>query len=268
MDNLRFISFASGSSGNCFFVGNTFQGILIDAGIGMRTIRKRLKEIGMNVSSILGIFITHDHFDHVKAVKSLAEKYVTPIYATEAVHEAFCHAPFGSELPVTVRKIIRKETPVVINDWKITAFEVPHDGVDNVGYSIEYNGKTVTLLTDLGHVSEQAARYIALSNYLVIEANYDDDMLTSGPYPKSLQERIRSNTGHLSNDSAGRFLADHFPQNLRSIFLCHLSHSNNLPELACNTVKRLLEEKGIIAGRDVELVALNRTTPSELYEFE
>jgi phosphoribosyl 1,2-cyclic phosphodiesterase len=268
MDKLRFISFASGSSGNCFFVGNASQGILIDAGIGVRTIKKRLKEIGLDFSNILGVFITHDHFDHVKSVIPLGEKLFIPLYATAETHQSINQLQQTTEQFRASQRVIQKEIPKILGDWKITAFEVSHDGTDNVGYTVEYKGKTFTLATDLGYVSESSAPHIANTNYLVLEANYDEEMLSNGPYPYILQERIRSNTGHLSNSEAGKFIAENYSEKLEYIYLCHLSHSNNLPDLAYCTVSELLAEKGIVAGRDVQLVTLERTSPSKLYVFE
>lgn len=268
MDRLRFISFASGSNGNCFFVGNGTQGILIDAGIGIRTMKKRLKEIGMDFSSILGVFITHDHFDHIKSVKPLAEKLMIPVYSTAPTLASISNLQQIGEQFTASRRIIHKEEPVVIGDWKVTAFEVSHDGTDNVGYKIEYKGKIFTLATDLGYVCENSARHISSADYLVIEANYDEEMLTNGPYPYLLQERIRSKTGHLSNSDAGRFLAENYSEKLKYIYLCHLSHSNNLPDLAYCTVSEMLSEKGVVVGQDVELVTLERTSPSKLYVFD
>lgn len=262
MDKLRFISFASGSSGNCFFVGNAREGILIDAGIGIRTIKKELKEIGLDFSHLLGVFITHDHFDHVKAIQSLKEKYFVPVFATSGIH----HVLQNESVPN--RQILEKNVPIHIKEWTITAFEISHDGTDNVGYTIEYCGKKFTLLTDLGYVCENASRHIAQADYLVIEANYDEEMLETGFYPPLLKARIRSNKGHLSNSDAGQFLADNMPPKLKHIYLCHLSHSNNLPELAYCTVSDLLAEKGIVVGRDVELVTLDRTSPSKLYIYD
>ncbi|MBP1640269.1 MAG: metallo-beta-lactamase superfamily hydrolase [Bacteroidetes bacterium] len=268
MDRLRFISFASGSNGNCFFVGNASQGILIDAGIGIRTMKKRLKEIGMDFSDILGVFITHDHFDHIKSVKPLVEKMLVPIYGTKETLSSITQLQQMGEQFQAGQRVISKEEPVIIGDWRVTAFEVSHDGTDNVGYCVEYKDKVFTLATDLGYVCENSARHIAEANYLVLEANYDEEMLANGPYPYMLQERIRSNTGHLSNSDAGRFLADNYSEKLEYIYLCHLSHSNNLPELAYCTVSELLSDKGIIIGKDVELVTLERTSPSKLYVFD
>jgi phosphoribosyl 1,2-cyclic phosphodiesterase len=124
------------------------------------------------------------------------------------------------------------------------------------------------LLTDLGYICKNAAHHISRADYLVIEANYDEEMLDHGSYPTMLKNRIRSNKGHLSNSDAGRFLAENMQPNLKYIYLCHLSHSNNLPDLAYCTVSDLLAEQGIVVGRDVELVTLDRTSPSKLYIFD
>jgi phosphoribosyl 1,2-cyclic phosphodiesterase len=262
MDKLRFICFASGSSGNCFFIGNAHEGILIDAGIGIRTIKRELKAIGLEFSNLLGVFITHDHFDHVKAIQPLKEKYFVPVFATSIIHEVL------QLEPVPERQILEKNVPIHIKEWTITAFAISHDGTDNVGYTLEYDGKRFTLLTDLGYICENAAHHISQADYLVIEANYDEEMLDHGSYPTMLKNRIRSNKGHLSNSDAGRFLADNMQPNLKYIYLCHLSHSNNIPDLAYCTVSDLLAEQGIVVGRDVELVTLDRTSPSKLYIFD
>lgn len=261
MERLRFISFASGSNGNCFFVGNGAEGILIDAGIGIRSIRKGLKSIGLDFSNLLGVFVTHDHFDHIKAVMALNEKFHVPVYATAPIHERL------QQSSVAPQYILQKEKVLSIKDWEIIPFEVSHDGTDNVGYSIRYRQQTFTLLTDLGIICERAARHIAMSDYLVIEANYDDQMLEKSAYPEYLKNRIRCKTGHMSNTDTANFLANHFPEKLKSVFLCHLSHFNNLPELAYCTVSESFEQKGIVVGQDVELYTLERNVPSRLFIF-
>ncbi|MGC9151023.1 MAG: MBL fold metallo-hydrolase [Microbacter sp.] len=261
MEKLRFISFASGSTGNCFFIGNGFEGILIDAGIGIRSIRKGLKNIGLDFANILGVFVTHDHFDHIKAVAPLTEKFHVPMYATLPVYQRL------SQGAIAPQCILEKEVPVHLHDWEITAFEVSHDGTDNVGYTIQYRQQTFTLLTDLGFICERAARHIAMADYLVIEANYDEQMLEQSAYPDYLKNRIRSKTGHMSNADTAHFLSNHFPEKLKSVFLCHLSHFNNLPDLAYCTVSESFEQKGIVVGRDVELYTLDRNLPSQLFVF-
>ncbi len=152
--------------------------------------------------------------------------------------------------------------------FAITAFEVPHDGTDNVGYCINIDGKIFSFLTDLGHITPTAAEYICKANYLVLEANYDEEMLKMGPYPQYLKERIAGPNGHMSNRETADFLAENINESLKYIWLCHLSKDNNHPELAYKTVELSLRNKGIIVGKDVQVIALKRNTPSDIYEFE
>ena len=211
---VRFISLASGSSGNCYYIGTEKYGILIDAGIAVRTIKKGLKEAGINMEMIRAVFVTHDHADHIKAVGGLGEKLNIPIYTTARIHEGI-----------------------------------------NKSYC----------MTEKLHSS---VRYLEKQQPMQLEANYDDEMLRMGTYPQYLKERITGRTGHMSNIDTAEFLAENFTEHLQYIWLCHLSKDNNHPELAYKTVEWKLREKGIIVGKDVQLCALKRTTPSELYEFE
>ena len=165
-------------------------------------------------------------------------------------------------------RYIYKEEPLIFEDFKITAFEVPHDGTDNVGYCMEIGGQVFSFLTDLGYITPTAAKYICMANHLIIEANYDDEMLKMGPYPQHLKERIASPNGHMCNRETAEFLAENMNEGLRHIWLCHLSKDNNHPELALKTVEFILRGKGIIVGKDVQLAALKRNTPSEYHEFE
>lgn len=265
---IKFISLASGSSGNCYYIGTEKYGILIDAGIAVRTIKKNLKEVGIGIETIRGVFITHDHADHIKAVGGLGEKLNIPIYTTARIHEGINRSYCMTEKLHSSVRYLEKNQPMYLEDFKIESFEVPHDGTDNVGYCIEIDGKTFSFLTDLGEITPIAANYIRKANYLILEANYDEEMLKMGTYPAYLKERIASHTGHMSNTDTAEFLANNISKKLKYIWLCHLSKDNNHPELAYKTVEWKLKEKGIIAGRDVQLYALKRTTPSELYEFE
>lgn len=267
MDRLRFQSFGSGSSGNCYFIGNASCGILIDAGIGVRTIRKYLKNIGLDFENIWGVFVTHDHADHIKAVGSIAEKHHVPVYSTKKVHEGIQRSYAVTEKLYTNKKFIEKGDTIEVGPFRITAFEVSHDATDSVGYTVEYKEKRFTFATDLGYISESAGKHLETAHYLVLEANYDDQMLKKGPYPAYLKSRIIAETGHLSNDQAGLFLASNYKEHLKHVFLCHLSRENNLPEIAYTTVQNYLEEKEIIVGKHLELVTLDRLNPSELYIF-
>ena len=165
--NLRFLSLASGSSGNCYYLGNDEYGILIDAGIGIRTIKKHLKEHNIPFENIVGLCITHDHADHTKSAGCLGEKYFIPVYTTKDIlagMNRYCM----TEKIYTACHPICKEVPFEIRDFKITSFEVPHDGTDNVGYFIEYGDRKFAFATDLGHIPPGVAHYLRKANYLVI----------------------------------------------------------------------------------------------------
>lgn len=265
---LSFLSLASGSSGNCYYLGTTEYGMLIDAGIGIRTIRKVLKDKSIDFSKIIAILITHDHADHIKTVGCLGEKFCIPVYTTQDVHRGIDKSRYVEETLNASRKVIEKETPFTIRDFRITAFEVPHDSTDNVGYYIEYGNHKFTFATDVGHITQTVSKYMSMANHLIIEANYDEEMLMFGSYPAFLKERVASPTGHLSNREAAEFLASHYHSHLKDIWLCHLSRDNNHPELAYKTIDIRLFQEGVRVGKDVNLVALKRTTPSDIFEFE
>lgn len=263
------MSLSSGSSGNCYYLGTEEYGILIDAGIPVKVIKSFLENVGIEFSSIMAVFVTHDHADHIKSLGTLGEKYWLPIYATERTHVGINNNYCMSEkLTPRSARYLQKEVPFQFRDFTITPFEVPHDGTDNVGYCVEIDGKCFCFVTDLGHITETVTRYVEKADYLIMEANYDEDMLAMGHYPKFLKDRITSPVGHLSNKTTAEFLASHITEHLKHVWLCHLSGENNHPEIAYKTVEFRLRDVGIIPGRDLELTALKRTTPSELYEFE
>lgn len=263
---VRFLSLGSGSSGNCYYLATNTCGILIDAGIGIRNIKKIFKDYALDLNSICAVLVTHDHADHIKAVGHLAKKHNIPIYSTQEIHRGISRSYCMTEkLDAIHTRFIHKEESFYIGDFCVTCFEVPHDGTDNVGYCISIGDKVFTFITDIGHITETAAQYIQRSNYLILEANYDDTMLQMGPYPPYLKARIAGPNGHMSNNEMARYLASHYPACLKRLWLCHLSKDNNHPELAYKTVEAALKEKGITAGKDVQVVPLKRTTPSELY---
>lgn len=266
---IRFMSIGSGSCGNCYYIGTGKRGILIDAGIPVKTIRQALKKENIPFESICGVFVTHDHADHIKSLGVVASKAMIPVFATKGVHEGITRN-YCITTPIDAQYVryIEKEQSVDFCDMRITAFEVPHDGTDNVGYCIEIGDKTFCFLTDLGCITETAAKYINKANYLVIEANYEEEMLAMGKYPKFLKDRVSSGTGHLSNQVTARFLADNFNEYLKYIWLCHLSEENNHPELAYKAVEMELRSHGVIPGKDVKVNVLKRATPSPLYHLD
>ena len=191
-----------------------------------------------------------------------------PIYTTEAIKNGMNRNYCMVDKIYSAHRPIVKEIPFKIKDFTITAFEVPHDGSDNVGFFISYGNLYFAFATDLGHITPTADKYLRQANYLVIESNYDEAMLRNGSYPLHLQRRILADSGHMDNARTAEYLARIYTPALRNIFLCHLSGDNNHPELAYKTVENRLYEEGIRVGKDVELVALTRNHPSELYTFE
>lgn len=265
---LNFISLGSGSSGNCYYLYTETEGLLIDAGVGIRTLKKHFREYGLSLAHIQNVLITHDHADHVKSVGSLSRDYGLPIYATHRVH-------VGIEKNYCVRckvsperlKLVEKGVAFRLGSFTVTPFNVPHDSLDNVGYQVQLGDITFCLLTDVGEVTDEMKPFINAANYLVIEANHDVEMLSGGPYPQHLKERILGKTGHLSNADCAEALAQNASENLRHVWLCHLSEENNHPELAKKTVEQTLRSYGIVAGKDFELEVLKRKSPTGVYEL-
>ncbi len=268
MDRLRFRSLASGSSGNCYFLGNASYGILIDAGVGVRSTRKFLKTMGLDFHNIWGVFITHDHADHIKAAGVIGEKHHVPIYSTREIHNGINRNYCVTQKLSSSQKFIEVGQEVRIGDFTVKAFPVSHDASDAVGYSVEYKGKTFTFATDLGFVGDEASEHLTNSDCIVLEANYDEFMLANGPYPLYLQERIKANTGHLCNMQTAEFLAEKYTDRWKYVFLCHLSKENNMPELAYATIVEHLKSQEIAFEEKTEIVPLERMEPSKMYIFD
>ena len=265
---LKFISFGSGSSGNCYFLYTENDGLLIDVGVGIRTLKKHFRDYGLSLAQVKHLLITHDHADHIKSVGSISHEYHLPVYATKAVHKGidrnYC---VQRKVADDLRRHVVTGTPMQLGDFKVTAFSVPHDASDNVGYMIEACGVTFCLMTDIGSVTDEMKEYIGKAQYLVIEANHDVEMLMQGPYPQHLKVRIQSETGHLDNTSCGEAIAQNMQEHLRQVWLCHLSEENNHPELARKTVESVLRSYGIVAGKDLQIDVLKRTMPTGIFEL-
>lgn len=262
-----FRCFASGSSGNCYYLGTLERGILIDAGISARLIQKHLRSMGLDFENIMGVLVTHDHADHIRAVGTLGERVHLPIYATPLIHEGIDRNYGVREKLKTSRRYFEKEQEWTLFDLTINTFSINHDSTECVGYVIDYNGQRFMIATDCGEPNEQMEAYIRTANHLVIEANHDEHMLLNGPYPTYLKERILSPRGHQSNVTCGELIARNYHEGLRNIWLCHLSLENNDPQVAYNTVADRLRDAGIVPGEDVYLKALERTTPSRIYRL-
>ena len=265
---LQFISLGSGSSGNCYLLYTDNDAILIDAGIGVRTMKKHFRDYGLSLSQIHYIILTHDHADHVKSVGSLSKELQLPVYATRNVYKGI-NGNWCVKNKVTgdLAKVIEPNNTFTLGDFTITPFIVPHDSFENVGYQIVVEGVTFCLITDAGSVTEEMKQFINAANYLVIEANHDVEMLKGGNYPQYLKERILGPRGHLSNYDCGKAIAENATLKLNHAWLCHLSDENNHPELAKKTVEQVLASYGIIAGVDFKIEVLKRKVPTGIYEL-
>lgn len=265
---LKFISFGSGSSGNCYYLYTETEGLLIDIGIGIRMLKKQFRDFGLSLSSIHHVLITHDHADHIKSVGSISHEFHLPIYATKNVHEGigrnYC---VTRKLTADMKRFVTPGETLQLGAFSVTPFSVPHDATENVGYQIEACGVTFCIITDAGSITTEMRPYISRADYLVIEANHDVEMLLQGPYPQHLKDRIQSSTGHLSNRDCGVAIAENVKPGIRHVWLCHLSEENNHPELARKTVEAVLRDYGIVAGKDFKLEVLKRKTPTGIYEL-
>lgn len=270
----KFLSLSSGSNGNCYYLGTEQQAILIDAGIPVRTIQKVLREHGLSFGNIMAVLVTHDHTDHIRSAGSLGELYHIPIYSTKEVHGGM-ERNYGMSKKLTnaSRRYIERDDPFYIpgTQFRVTAFTVPHDSTDNVGYYIEYGTGTnvvrFCLATDVGFVTPDIRRFLSSADHVVMESNHDIEMLMNGPYPGYLKKRVRGEGGHLSNKECAELIHDIWHKGLKHIFLCHLSAENNDPDVAYRSAARALQSEGVRVGEDVTLSVLNRTTPSRVYEF-
>lgn len=265
---LKFISFGSGSSGNCYYLSTGTDGLLLDAGVAIRKLKKYLHDYDIKIESVKNILVTHDHADHIKSVGALSTEYNIPVHATREVHEGIGrNYSVHKKVPVSLAHVIEKNEQIKIGDFLVTPFSVPHDSSDNVGYRVEHDGVVFCLMTDVGHVTEEMKTYIGEANYLVLEANYDEEMLKVGNYPQFLKDRILSPNGHLSNRECGEALANNATSELRHVWLCHLSEENNHPVLAQKTVEQVLRSYGIVVGKDFAFDVLKRKCASEVFEL-
>ena len=290
---LTFISFGSGSSGNCAYLGTPRGGILIDAGIRepVKYHRKKknperqdvltldqafdeLERNGVSRDMVKGVLLTHAHQDHMRCLYAAVSRCRCSVFCTMGVMSQMLQRCRISTRIRDHHVPIFKEIPFRVLDMEITPFETKHD-VKSVGFSIEYEGERFVVATDMGVITERAAYYMSRANYLMLECNYDRDMLTHGHYPQMLKDRVMGEYGHLDNAVSARFVADNYHEDLRYVFLCHLSKDNNTEEIALTTMRQALQERGLSVGdgsnsadqsnRDVQICALPRYTSSDFY---
>jgi phosphoribosyl 1,2-cyclic phosphodiesterase len=210
----------------------------------------------------MGVFVTHNHSDHIRGLEVLARKYSIPVFTTSRIWKSIIKP--GSKLSGDLFREIYLRERLMVADIDIVAFPVSHDAPETIGFQFSAGAKKITLATDLGHISDEAALYIREANLLVIESNYDEQMLLSGSYPPFLKKRIISDRGHLGNHQAAAFLADNINGNLQYICLAHLSKQNNTTELAHRSISEALGTNKRLSNKRVQIIVLGRNKPSEV----
>lgn len=276
-NELEYISFGSGSSGNCAYIGvRSGKGILIDAGVDTKNVMDALADNYILPENIVGIILTHDHSDHVHyAYNILRHHRHIKLYCTLRALNGLLRRHSISSRIKDYHQPIFKEFEFECGPFKITPFEVSHDGSDNVGFNIQFKNHNFVVATDMGIITERADHYIRQADTLMIESNYDSDMLAHGTYPEYLKARIRSERGHLDNEVTASYLAEIWTPRLSNIYLCHLSNDNNTPQTAVGAVTSALNARGITTGdasgsatalnADVQIYPLPRYISSPLF---
>lgn len=264
MAAVRFISFSSGSCGNCYFLGTDDKGILIDAGVSLRRLKKALQENGLDIDSFSAILVTHDHLDHIRHLGSFCKRIGKPVYTTGDIHRALARHTFTADHIASCRKVLAEGEWNEVAGIKVRYFVVPHDATQTVGYAIDIEGRRFVIMTDIGRMTDEAVELARTADTVVVESNYDMDMLMSGPYTYELKMRIVQGCGHLSNDECASAIKRFWHPGLKNIFLCHLSENNNTRELAFNSAAAALRSIGVEKG-SVSLRCLPRQYPSPLF---
>ena len=262
---LYFCPLFSGSGGNCVYVGTDDMGVLVDAGVSGARVEKELKAIGVSPDCLKAILVTHEHIDHTSGVGVLSRRYDLPVYATKGTWNGM-----KSKLGAVDGKniiIFDPKEDFYIGDIAVKPFETPHDAAQPCGFVLSCGQASVAIATDLGCVRRSWLQAVQTADIVLLEANYDKDMLNAGPYPYELKCRIACNTGHLSNDAAAEAAVTLAKRGVRRIMLGHLSKENNFPELASQSVLTALQTAGLTVGEegDVALLLANRDGHSTLH---
>lgn len=236
-----FCPLASGSKGNCTFLGTKNTKILIDAGLSAKAITAKLAEISVDIADIDAIIITHEHTDHIQGLKVLAFRMGIPIFANQETAKGIVE--YLSDCPKF--KIFSTGESFEFGDLEIHPFSIPHDTLDPVAFTIKANGHKLGFCTDLGFVTSLVRNHLVNCDYLYVEANHEPDMVMASPRPMIYKQRVLSRSGHLSNGACGELLAHVAHSNLKHVHLAHLSSECNSPETALSVIRGILEKHGI-----------------------
>ena len=252
--SLFITSLNSGSNGNCYYIGNNNEAVLVDVGISCKEVEKRMSRLNLSILKIKAIFISHEHSDHIKGVQTLSKKYNIPVYITQATLN-------NSHLVLenTLIKSFKGYEKIIIGNLIISSFPKRHDASDPYSFIVEGDGIKIGVLTDIGSVCEHVMLNFKQCHAAFLEANYDEHLLEKGSYPYYLKSRIRSDKGHLSNRQALDLFVNHKNEKMSHVILSHLSKDNNCPML----VKELFTQY----AQKTQVVVASRLQESEVFHI-
>jgi phosphoribosyl 1,2-cyclic phosphodiesterase len=261
--SLQIASINSGSNGNCYYIANENEAILVDVGISCREIERRMLRIGLNLQKVKAIFISHEHIDHVRGVEGTSRRYKIPVYISEGTMR-------NSQVKVDAELIrsFEAHTAVTVGGLSVTGFGKRHDAADPYSFVVEGNGVTIGVLTDIGSACENVTTYFKCCHAAFLEANYDDEMLSNGRYPAFLKARIAGDHGHLSNQQALDLFVNHKPGYMSLLLPSHLSRDNNNPKLVHDLfTAHAGNTKVVVASRDTATPVFTVTADAVDGEF-
>lgn len=262
---MRLCSIASGSSGNCVYVGSDTTHLLMDVGISGKRTEEGLHRLGLTMKDIDAIFITHEHADHINGLGVLARKYEVPVYATQKTIEAILNSPSVGKIDKSLFRTVTPDEKCIVKDLALYPMHTSHDAADPVAYRISHGRKKIGIVTDLGCYNDYTVECLRGLDLLYLEANHDVHMLQVGPYPYYLKQRILGERGHLSNESAGKLLSRLLHDDIQAIVLGHLSKENNLPELAYESVRvEVTMSETKYNGNDFPIYVAKRSEVSDI----
>lgn len=249
---IRFTILASGSTGNAAVVQTDDATLLVDAGLSAQRLEERLRERGIRAEEIDAVLVTHEHSDHVKGLDVFARRYELPVYANDATWAALERQTAG--IADANRKVVETGGAVEFGGLVVRSYPVSHDAAEPVGYCFLEGGSKLSLVTDLGYLSDKVKEAVIDSDVIVLESNHDVEMLRMGRYPWNVKRRILSDVGHLSNEAAGEALVELMTDRTKRVYLAHLSLDHNMQDLARLTVQSILESHGISWGKDEKVL--------------
>ncbi|MBK3518446.1 MBL fold metallo-hydrolase [Carboxylicivirga marina] len=248
---IKVCAIASGSNGNCYYIGTEKEAILVDAGISRRQVMKRMKELRLDINKVKAVFISHEHADHIRGMRVLCDTHGIDAYLTRAT----LNKAHPKHHPQTAHVFNAGDT-VLVGGFKVHSFTKEHDAIDPTSFRVEVNGKSVGVMTDIGVACVNTREHLALCDMVFLESNYDEQLLEDGPYPYHLKQRVKSDKGHLSNKQAVDLVEELDTTSLKTIFLSHISADNNRVEIAMKAFEHLKPK--------YQILPTNRYAPSEI----